>query len=166
MILGFKTKFPWGQETRFAEKILLPHFIYDPIKKYFSETICIAPKVHTIREGQRWKAGDWIHMATGVRTKFYKQFNKGIPELAKCRSTQRIDIIHRGPGCAIIFVDRKVKFSRIIRQVEPLGTFEFGGLWFNDFWKNDGFDCEVDFWKWFSKPLRNGQIIHWTDLKY
>lgn len=31
--------------------------------------------------------------------------------------------------------------------------------------KNDGLSRN-DFWEWFKKPLSNGGIIHFTDLKY
>ena len=60
MILGFKTKFPWGEPTNFPEKILT------------------SKKLTTIRKGDRWKPGMKIHFATGVRTKEYNQFAEGI----------------------------------------------------------------------------------------
>jgi hypothetical protein len=60
MILGFKTKFPWGETTNFRVRILAG------IKKT------------TIRKGNRWKPSMKIHFATGVRTKKYNQFAEGI----------------------------------------------------------------------------------------
>jgi hypothetical protein len=161
VILGFKTSFPWGGKTNFVEKILASQ---NPFINYI-------PKLHTVREGQRWKPGYFIHMAIGVRTSAYQQFNVLAEGLQKVKSVQRIDIIHRGPKCALIFVDRKLKFSRIEYLVsEDGGTTTFqkvnGICWLLQFLKNDGFESEEDFWRWFSKPIRNGQLIHWTDLKY
>lgn len=138
MILGFKEKFPWGANTYFKNKI------WASIEK--TNFPSITPKLHSIREGDRWKAGMKIHMAYGVRTKNYNQFNKGIPELEYCKSVQEISI---SPG-GLIMIDGK-------------------GL--NEYTKsllaaNDGFDSLEDFMKWFKKGLHKGQIIHWTDYKY
>lgn len=142
MILGFKKVFPWGEPTEFERKII-----------YFL-------KVHTIRNGQRWKAGNTIQMATGVRTKSYYQFNNGgYCGLDKVKSVQRIDIIFRSPEVIMIFIDRKLMYCRN-------RAIEFQKMWFLDFLQNDGFDNADQFWKWFTIPVRNGQLIHWTDLKY
>jgi hypothetical protein len=163
MILGFKKSFPKGEPTNFREKI-------------FFKT-----KIHSIREGQRWKAGMQIQMAYGVRTKAYNQFNINVPYLSYVKSTQRFDLIFRSPDTCMIFVDRKLKFARSTSKM-PKGVhisadfagseklsisfFEYGGQWFKAFIHNDGFDNEEQFWAWFKKPIRNGQIIHWTNLKY
>ena len=62
MILGFKTKFPWGKPTHFPEKILA------------------GIKIHTMRfdNNARWEEGRKIQFATGFRTKNYHQFASGI----------------------------------------------------------------------------------------
>jgi hypothetical protein len=67
MVLGFKKEFPWGGPTYFKEKILIGAGYGPPHP----------PKIHTIRAGDRWGAGMTIHMANGVRTKNYQQFNIG-----------------------------------------------------------------------------------------
>ena len=86
MILGFKTQFPDKTPTFFPEKILACTF------RDNSFYLMHRPKKHTIRSGQRWKAGMPIHMATGVRSKAYRQFNKNVPGLNKVISVQKIQI--------------------------------------------------------------------------
>jgi len=71
MILGFKTIFPWGQVNFFEEKIKASLII-----KF--DGIIIIPKIHTIRKGNRWRAGVKIHFATGVRSKGYRQFAEAV----------------------------------------------------------------------------------------
>jgi hypothetical protein len=163
MILGFKMHFPWGEETHFWQKIIASCPI-DPNNPQASPAnmyLCLNPKLHSIREGQRWKVGDTIHMATGVRTSSYWQFNKDIPDLQKVKAIQRIDIIIRNDSVRMIFVDRKLKYLYSKKD-----QAEIDGSWFLEFAYNDGFDNKEQFWKWFTKTIRNGQIIHWTDHKY
>lgn len=84
MILGFKTKFPWGEPTFFREKIFkLPGY---------------RPKTHTLRENFRFKPGTVINFATGVRTKHYNEFKRDT-----CKSTQTV-VICRVPNCGTPFV--------------------------------------------------------------
>jgi len=159
MILGFKTYFPWGEPTNFVHKILSAG----------RETHCFAigsvetfiPKLHTIRTGQRWKAGDVLHMAIGVRTKKYDQFNRDIEELSKCRAVQRFDLTIRHEGCAALYIDKKLMYCRNRDHV-----FEITPGWMEQFSRNDGFTNSEQFFRWFKQSVRNGQIIHWTDLKY
>ena len=168
MVLPFKEKFPWGEPTYFREKILAvagymwttmmyPQGQGEPLipgeSFAMKGAILYPPKLHTIRKGNRWKAGDLLHMAYGVRTPNYNQFNKGIPELERVKSVQNISIkwypgddIHPN-GSITVGVDGK-----IIDNVNQLAI-------------NDGFDDLLCFMKWFSKDF-TGQIIHWTDLKY
>lgn len=180
MVLGFMTKFPWGEPTLFSEKILHGAGWGSYIEKEGRLTQILSGnqsiykgKIHTMRIGQRWKEGMIIHMATGVRTKKYHQFNKDIPELQRVKSVQRIDIIHRGPDCCMIFIDKELKYCRLRVPLKTLATLELkpgihvhGFVWFKAFLENDGL-TEEQFWKFFKKRnLRNGQLIHWTDKKY
>jgi|SRR6185503_10798854 len=129
MILGFSILNPRNNRTtNFVEKIITK------------------TKLHTIRQGERWISGMNIHMATGMRTKYYKQFNKDRPDLQKCLSTQKIIIISSKKD---IFID-----GRRLPLVEQWKLIYF-----------DGFDFVEDFWEWFDKDF-TGQIIHWTKLKY
>jgi hypothetical protein len=123
MILGFKTIHPITKTpTEFVDKILR------------------GIKIHTVRFGNRWKVGDKIHFATGVRTKDYHQFMEGY-----VKGTQRVEIY---PIDRSIYVDKnKVKLTD------------------SDFTFNDGFETAEDFWEWFKDPI-DAQLIHWTDFKY
>lgn len=156
MILGFKTTFPWGEPTSFVNKI---------VGCWERLSSCSKPvqvrkqtKFHTIRAGNRIGAGDKLHMATGVRTKDYNQFNKGVPGLGLCRSTQGIVIYREEKEVLIAKFGGTIKgekhyeyFLQTDKQVEVLA-------------ENDGMTVE-QFWAWFDKDF-TGQIIHWTDLRY
>jgi len=114
----------------------------------FKEPILKKTKKHTLREDphSRWKQGIKMHMATGVRTKNYNQFNEDV-----CKSTQKIEIIRTSDYLneTIVKVDGRKLTEPEIQQL----------AW------NDGFDNLVSFWLWFYKGFI-GKIIHWTDLKY
>ena len=114
-------------------------------KEGFVEPIINGTKIHTIREDvhNRWKEGMKMHMATGVRTKKYHQFNEKI-----CLSTQKIEIIHQNCIKIIKINNRKLKLSELYILA-----------------KNDGFANYDDFYFWFDKDF-TGKIIHWTNLKY
>ena len=134
MILGFKKKFPWGKPSNFEKKIL------------------DGSKIHTFREDKRgrWKPGVLIHFATGIRTRFYNCFKKGV-----CKSTQSIRIEKydtyygvEGPFYKI-YINSEPVFDDVVEKLA----------------KNDGFDSLGDFFKWFNTDF-HGKIIHWTDFKY
>lgn len=107
MVLGFKTTIN-GKPTGFPEKIL------------------DGTKIHSIRAGNRWKAGMLIHPATGVRTKNYKMIT---PAPLQCISVQKINI--------------DMIFLEIFIDNVTLG-FKNQRL---DFIKNDGFDSVEDFFQ-------------------
>lgn len=140
MILSFKQKFPWGVATLFPFKIMA------------------GVKKHTIREDKhhRWKPGRIIHMATGVRTKFYNCFYKAV-----CKSTQSIVInYHCGsaPDGMSIYIDGDLFYEQSV-----YGTCRSDNL--SLLAKNDGFDSPEDFLRWFCHDFK-GKIIHWTDFRY
>lgn len=145
MVLGFKTHFPneWpfkGQPTGFKNKILAG----------VDKSLELIPKIHTIREGERWKPGMKIHMATGVRTANYKQFNQDYPELQTVVSVQKI-IIHndRDIGKDDLWIDGK--------KLDLPGMIMLA--------MNDGFNSTDEFFQWFTGHFE-GQLIHWTNFKY
>lgn len=123
MILGFKTINPKTKEpTNFVQKIM------------------DGTKIHSIRQGNRWKPGMLIHAATGVRTKNYNRF-----KMLSVISVQNI-VIH------------------------PTGLIMIDGAGLNEYTKsllatNDGFYSLEDFFLWFDNYC-NGQIIHWTNYRY
>lgn len=121
MVLGFK--------TRFKDKILS------------------GQKIHTIRRDptRRWYVGRFIHMATGVRSPLYKEFNTCV-----CTCVQQI------------FIDPEQKTIDIDMGE---GKRRLDSSEHESFAKNDGFDSENDFWDWFNSPF-NGVIIHWSGFSY
>ncbi len=119
-------------------------------KNKFKEPILKGTKKHTIRADKhnRWKAGNKIHCATGVRTKNYSCFKEYV-----CISTQKIEITRpvwsEYLNDAVVKVDGKVLTEKEQQQL----------AW------NDGFANLLEFWLWFNEDF-TGKIIHWTDLKY
>src|SRR6478736_3464829 len=115
MILGYKRFFDSKkqQPTHFREKILAgvgkawltmlyPHDDYkkfedDPNRSFATAAgpIFHKPKYHTLRldPHDRWKAGMSTQMVyRGANYKIASHFNKGVGELEKCVSTQKIVI--------------------------------------------------------------------------
>jgi len=121
-------------------------------KNQFVDAIKNGTKLHSIREDKhgRWNIGRTIHMATGVRTTLYNQFDTGM-----CISIQKIEIVWHeciDPGEGKLFevyVDGKVLNLAQLLQLS----------------KNDGFKSLSHFKEWFNKDFI-GKIIHWTDLRY
>ena len=115
-------------------------------KKQFERPIIHGTKIHTIREDKhdRWKAGNIIHFATGVRTKDYNQFMVG-----QCKSVQHICITNNAGGGTWCRIDGKYHGGIFVAQ-------------------NDGLTFD-DFINWFIPKQGDkfeGKIIHWTDFKY
>lgn len=162
MVLGFKTHIK-GKPTYFVEKILASR-IPEYKEKY-------RPKLHTIRGGNRWKEGMRIHMATGVRTKYYRQFNIEGVGLDRVVSTQKIEILR----------DYKPTHERqyLVKSHHPITNepiyrqFQVAvdNVWLKEkeieqLALNDGFETAADMFEWFNNENFYGQIIHWTELKY
>lgn len=114
--------------------------------KRFINKIKNGKKLHTIRrdEHNRWRAGRPIQMATGVRTKHYKQFGKGV-----CMSTQIIRIQYMENHEVRVFVDGIILTPRKVLNLA----------------NNDGFNSIFEFLQWFDKDFV-GKIIHWTKKQY
>lgn len=148
MILGFKTQIG-GKPTYFVQKILAC--------KMADYQDVFHPKKHTIRAGERWKAGMKIHMAIGVRTKKYFQFNGDGIGLDKVVSTQNIEIKYENTNSDFptVYIDGQ-KFSIFVTDDAPV-LIRLA--------LNDGFDSFGKFLDWFSSDF-SGQIIHWTDEQY
>lgn len=117
-------------------------------KPRFKEPILNGTKIHTIREDKanRWRIDRVIHMATGVRTAKYEQFDEQI-----CTGVQKIEIIRTSDYMneTIVKVD-----GRILTEKETQTL-----AW------NDGFLNLFDFWLFFADGFE-GKVIHWTDYKY
>lgn len=133
MVLGFMQRFPNGEPTNFKEKILS------------------GEKIHSIRQGDRWQAGYFLHMAYGVRTNTYQQFNQGVKALEKVISTQDV---------FMTLLNGKLEITVDDCYLTQLGI--------ESLIKNDGV-TRKQFIDWFfpkKAEVYSGQIIHWTGLKY
>lgn len=142
MVLGFKTTIN-RKPTNFKEQILK------------------GSKIHTIRSGSRWAEGSKIHMVTGARTKLQKQFNEDRPDLSICTGAQRISI-KWGPEEDALCIDKggqwvcvRIWIDGVLRGPEEVELLA----------KNDGFLSLEDFLDWFNEDFE-GQIVHWSGLKY
>ena len=126
-------------------------------KPQFEDKIIRGEKIHTIRAdpGGRWKSGNKIHFATGVRTKKYRQFKEGI-----CTGVQSITInysgIEFGEGNYLEtnFPDIKIDGRRIEKLEERRKLALL-----------DGFNSIPQLHQFFSQSFA-GKIIHWTDYRY
>jgi len=116
-------------------------------KTQFVQPILDGTKIHTIREDahNRWQTGKTMHMATGVRTKQYKQFNKAV-----CTGKQSIAMYYDDAPFPIISIDgqKPIDYDTLLLLA-----------------KNDGFKSVEDFIAWFSTSYV-GWIIHYTDFRY
>lgn len=127
-------------------------------KEQFPDKIIAGTKKHTIREDKcdRWKAGIWMHMATGVRSKKYNCFKGDI-----CTGTQRIDIEYRTGNLyneILVSIDSQYFYDNFTPRAKAIERMTELAL-------NDGFDSIEAFFKWFSSDF-TGKIIHWTSLRY
>ena len=160
MNLPFKIHFPNGEPTYFIEKILASLFEKDKITRtelvqckfdvdVFRITNC---KHHTIKKGKRWKAGDKIHFCTGLRTKNYKRF----APIIQVKSVQDIEIKHIYNMIDISIDSKEFGWmdKEILKATNSIVELS----------QNDGLTIE-QFANWFDTDFE-GQIIHWTDLRY
>lgn len=112
-----------------------------------------SPKLHTIRTGNRWKAGMKIHPVINNRTKDRFQF----APILECKSVQDIEI-YKG----IVSIDDEIFydawFDNHLKHQSLLNNMK-------DLAINDGFPSVEAFFQYFNTDFK-GQIIHWTDLKY
>ena len=131
-------------------------------KDQFVEPILNGTKIHTIREDatNRWVKGRVMHMATGVRTKKYNQFNEEI-----CNGTQKIEIKWSTNNKGLVSENRGVQvfIDGVNVTNHTFGVFD--KMLIEVLARNDGFATVKDFFEWFSEDY-TGKIIHWTELKY
>lgn len=170
MNLGFKTKFADGSPSNFPAKILLCSNLIPTIQKlevtalgrfyHWEEMMTlkekgVRPKIHTVRGvTDKWRPGiTIIHFATGIRTKAYTCFAKGV-----CLYTHPVKMYQNTPESPIqIYVSEK-----------HVDTTEF--------YLNDGFDDYESFHRWFSpliqaelkagKPFYGAMLIGWEEASY
>jgi hypothetical protein len=189
MILGFKRYFDWKEDkqpvpTNFREKILSGVgkirqedlsgnvFILNewpllpPIIKF-------KPKIHSMRLDPHdlWKPGMSIQMVyRGPKYSILDHFNKGIPELERCISTQRIEVTFNDritpvmrPCC--IKIDNKIYWEGFVSKSGTSCGSEADRLRIELLATNDGFVDSIQFFRWFKKDF-TGKIIHFSDYRY
>lgn len=174
MTLPFSTHWPnrmpkgiANQPNQFVEKIWksLPGDLVDPyFDMYYAPRlkrlgyqiatnfVDLSPKIHTIRKGNRFKKGDWIHPVIYNRTKRRYQFTHTLA----CTNTQSFKMTYDEAMCdwyciePTIFIDGKP-----ILDYDGIELLALG----------DGFPNVKSFLAWFDQDIE-GQNIHWTGLKY
>lgn len=167
MIAGFKTKFEDGTPTFFLpaiykslmflgqEHLMNKPFEYDEMLKVKDIPHC---KIHTIRAGNRWRAGMTMHMATGVRTKNYNCFAELV-----CKSVQDISIVFYNsprPYITNVIIDNVIHTFGISESIARMDGLSYNRFidWF--FSASQPFGENNEFKRF------EGQIIHWTNFKY
>jgi len=153
MILSFRSHFPpylldesAGTPTLFQESIKVA---LEPSLRSEGSM----PKLHTIRRGHRWKAGDTIHFTADNRTPQACQF-----AVAPCTGTQEI-VMDLG--------DQPTRQLQLLVSIDQRHTRSFD---VERLARNDRLTLE-QFTRWFTMDILQhgvfrGQIIHWTDLRY
>ena len=132
-------------------------------KPEFEQKIKEGTKIHTLRSdnADRWHKGRKIHFWVGNprnKSKNPRQFDFGV-----CTGIQ---------WCKLSLYDRKILIFPInlaMNELPPLSSTEGYKKLSSDFWKNDGFDCEDDFWNFFQNmesPVIYAKIVHWTEFAY
>lgn len=151
-----------GQPTNFVAKIWedLQHRVSEvDFEEYFPQVhdMGLFPaakyqrKLHTIRAGKRWRPGMMIDFWINTRTKDQFRFAPRVPVL----SVQDITIKHGfAKSHRRVYVDT---WQMPINDPNVMGVEELA--------INDGFPDVDSFFRWFDSDFE-GQIIHWTDLKY
>ncbi len=129
-------------------------------KPQFKQPVIDGDKIHSIREDStnRWKAGNSIHFAVGVRTKQYNQFKP----TGKCYSTQKVEFKWKHNNIGMVNQSWSVQVF-----IDGVDVTVKGDI-VDDLIKNDGFKTRKEFFEWSSWFRKNfkGKIIHWTDFKY
>lgn len=175
MTLSFSTKWPARmqscavQPNYFIQKIwkAIPDATLGILSDYYSAHMdkfgyCWdtyqppRPKLHTIRRGHRWKPGMKIHMVINNRTPRRFQFAPVI----RCVSVQDIEIKEK---VMTPFPCYKTNDQRVF-TVNVDGKYLIGDR-IMDIAINDGFDSADHFFEYFNEDFE-GQIIHWTPLRY
>lgn len=163
-----------GQPTRFIEKIYAGLADINPDFKIPNDANafwdwheyynCTAPKFHTIREGHRWKAGDYfsprvwgndINPKTGRSGPYQSKMITIAPDIK----------IERVWGI-IIYKSDEFEGAETVANIEgikmPIHPNHYTA---QQLAKNDGLSVE-DMLNWFNKPL-SGQIICWNkEIEY
>lgn len=130
-------------------------------KKQFVPLYLKGTKKHSLRKGNRWKEGMSIQFFQDTRTKKMKKFM----EDKICTGVQDVTLIEPFYPSD----DDEIRFHIEVDGVR-LNKKEMLQLA-----KNDGFKSTLEFMEFFFPPNKKrsvmdwqweGQIVHWTDLRY
>lgn len=126
-------------------------------KPQFVDLINGGFKIHSIREDKtnRWKEGNTIHFATGVRTKKYNNFKRDV-----CKRIQSVTITYQKDSSIEVWIGG-ILYATYYGEHTTMEDRKRLNL----LARFDGFNCVADFFKWFNKDFK-GKIIHWTNFKY
>ncbi|NVO31834.1 hypothetical protein [Hymenobacter lapidiphilus] len=111
----------------------------------FVPAIQAGTKIHTIRRGHRWQAGQLIHFCLNEDHVTGRTFR---PDAA-VSSTQHLRIL----GGQCLFIDERPIFGAELEQLA----------------QHDGFANAHRLLNWFQDhygPAFEGQLIHWTPARY
>ncbi len=151
-VITLAKNFP-GYHKRKGDKTNFEH-------KYWSKE-----KIHTIRGNYPlWKKrldkvikGEAILSIREWSGKPYNSKQRVIQNTSKV-GYQKISIkAHKRTHISFPLIDIKIDGQRIGPEMS---------ITINTIVKNDGFDHHQDFFNWFKKDVKDGIIIHFTDLKY
>lgn len=140
---------------------------------FFKEKILSGSKIHTIRKGEKWNAGDSIHMVYGRGTSNPVQFNTDRPDLQSVVSVQRFEIIRvhiqdydKNDNTQFVFhVDDFGVLVMFCVQIKIDGQL-IKSETLHELTINDGFENPIQFLEWLEYDRYIGQIVHWTKKKY
>lgn len=144
------------QDFNYAHKFKLGCFIDGDL------VMKLEPKIHTIRKGNRWRAGMIIDFFINTRTKNMFRFAPKIP----VKHVQSIRIEYK--YAFNVFAEKTTdKYPHIYIDEKLYNPFGFPETFFRmrELSINDGFENQSEFYKYFNTNFE-GQIIHWTDKKY
>lgn len=177
-IITFSTSFPKGhpragQPTWFIEALWkhfypngVPNKLFNEVESAFGigefwgfNTVfpTIIPKIHTIRRGHRWKAGDhaslrvWSGKPYNSKQVVIVEHDVEIVKTYKFRKQGRSIFVD---GKRILLINATIGHGTIKQQTD-----------LRQIAQNDGLSL-VDFMDWFNKPNFSGQIICFSDPQY
>lgn len=160
-------KFPWGEPTHFIEKLwkmAIQQEYFDREEFYYYYGLAkevkqiqlydtFAPKLHTIQnQSDRFKVGQKVQPYVCTEKPYRSPQFDFMPPL-EIVSKQTFDIIHDSfmfQKKAFVFIDGRKLWED---EIESLAI-------------NDGFNSIEHFFQYFTKPVENMEIRHFTNLKY
>ena len=156
-----------GQPTYFVEKVWQAlynlglsyggKFLEQELENFSNPSHFITPKWHTIRAGNRWKAGDWFSPRVWSGKPYASKQIEFAPPI-QIKQTIDVEIGIDAPHYTYILVPQETKDTYIMLPATDVA-------------RNDGLSFD-DFQNWFkpycktTEDMFKGQIIIWGDVEY